>query len=73
MGVETCFASVDQFIMLWDFEPILSKKTDLGFDVVPSNTTLDTRMLRAEFGLEPPDVQSTIDLVLGQIEESLRL
>jgi dTDP-4-dehydrorhamnose reductase len=46
-------------------QPIRSTQSGLQIEAVPAHTTLDTTRLRREFGIEPPDVWSTIDLVFG--------
>lgn len=46
-------------------QPIRSRASSLQLEATPSHTTLDTARLRVDLGMEPPDVWSAIDLVLG--------
>jgi dTDP-4-dehydrorhamnose reductase len=46
-------------------QPVKSGEAGPSLEAVPRHTTLDTTRLRAEFGLEPPDVWSTLDAVFG--------
>jgi len=45
--------------------PVTSNEAGVCLEAVPSHTTLDTTRLRAELFVEPPDVWSTVDSVLG--------
>lgn len=46
-------------------QPIRSELAGLDLEAIPSHTTLDTSRLRMELQLEPPDVWTTIDSVVG--------
>lgn len=46
-------------------QPIRSRASGLQLEATPSHTTLDTTRLRTDLGMEPPDVWSAVDSVLG--------
>lgn len=46
-------------------QPVRSGEASQSLEAIPRHTTLDTTRLPTEFGLEPPDVWSTLDSVFG--------
>lgn len=46
-------------------QPIHSSNSNIVLEAVPTHTTLDITGLQSTLGLEPPDVWTTIDTVLG--------
>jgi dTDP-4-dehydrorhamnose reductase len=45
-------------------QPVNSLEAGIPAESAPSHTTLDTSRLRAELGLDPPDVWTTIDSMI---------
>lgn len=54
-------------------QPMSSETANLEPGAVPTHTTLDTTRLVAELGMKPPDVYSTIDLMISQNINAINL